>query len=280
MFSNPFSKNPFKYFRKRIKNVFSGKSLCRYSHHQLSRNCGFCDYGDMHLKFTKITLPRWSLYLPLKQLIVLHHVAILPVGFEVLTNQVTDLLTNFMGWSPFSESNSSELVKRFAFILWNLKVYYRADLSLPLVPVLSQANPFHVPPSAYSVKFILMLSSYVRLGLPRDLFPSGLLTANVYGFLFAPACHMHYPSYLPPFDHSNNIPRGVQIMKPSLIRFSLSFLQLPSRFRYLPQHPVLEHPHAYDGPSCTTIQQKQNYGFRNYDSYVFRQQTGGQKILE
>jgi len=38
------------------------------------------------------------------------------------------------------------------------------------VPVLSQINPVHVPDPT-SIRFILILSSRLRLGLPSDLFP-------------------------------------------------------------------------------------------------------------
>jgi hypothetical protein len=51
--------------------------------------------------------------------------------------------------------------------LWNPKVHYRAHKSPPLDPILRQQIPV-------SLRFILMLSSHLRLGLPSGLLPSGL----------------------------------------------------------------------------------------------------------
>ena len=59
-------------------------------------------------------------------------------------------------------------------ILWNPKVHYRTHLSL------SWANPIQSQqPLPTSWRFILILSSHLRLGLPNGLFPSGFPTKTL-----------------------------------------------------------------------------------------------------
>jgi hypothetical protein len=55
-----------------------------------------------------------------------------------------------------------------------VKVHYRIHKSPPLVSVLSQINPGH----PISSRSILTLSTYLRLGLPSDLFASGFPINN------------------------------------------------------------------------------------------------------
>jgi hypothetical protein len=55
----------------------------------------------------------------------------------------------------------------------------------PLVPILSQISPVHVPyPTSW--RFILILSSHLRQGLPSGLFPSGFRTKILYAPLLSP----------------------------------------------------------------------------------------------
>jgi hypothetical protein len=50
----------------------------------------------------------------------------------------------------------------------------------PLVPTLSQIDPVHIIPSY--LRYILILSTHLRLGLPSGLFPYGFSTEILYAF--------------------------------------------------------------------------------------------------
>jgi hypothetical protein len=52
------------------------------------------------------------------------------------------------------------------------EVHYCIQKSLPVVPTLNHINTAHIL-LPIPVKFVLILSSYLRLSLPSDLFPSG-----------------------------------------------------------------------------------------------------------
>ena len=73
------------------------------------------------------------------------------------------------------------------WLLRNLKVHYRPYISLPLVSIFSKIYP--VPRiQSTSFKSILILSSHLCLGLPKDLFPSGFTTKILYTFMDCSIC--------------------------------------------------------------------------------------------
>jgi hypothetical protein len=90
-----------------------------------------------------------------------------------------------MELSTTRETTSCEAIGEFPSILWNPKAHHQIHKSSPLVPILSQANPVNTTPSYLSPRFVLILSTHLRLGLPSGQFPSGFPTNNLYAFLFS-----------------------------------------------------------------------------------------------
>jgi hypothetical protein len=74
---------------------------------------------------------------------------------------------------------------------------------------LNQMNPVHI--KHYCLKYILMLSSHLRLVLASGLFSSGILTKILHSFLMSRMCYMHRPSHPPLLDHPNNMWQRIQI---------------------------------------------------------------------
>jgi hypothetical protein len=68
-------------------------------------------------------------------------------------------------------------------MLCNPNVHYRIHKSSPLVPVLSNIDPFHTTPSHLS-KSILILSTHPRLGFLSCYFPSNFPSNNAYDSSF------------------------------------------------------------------------------------------------
>jgi hypothetical protein len=90
------------------------------------------------------------------------------------------------------EANSFSASQEIPRILWNPAVHYHIHKSPPSVPILSQLNPVHPPPS--TVWSILILSSHLRLGLPSGHLPSGLPIKILYATVFSPirpTCSAH-----------------------------------------------------------------------------------------
>ena len=127
-----------------------------------------------------------------------------------------------MQQGPSWEAESSLASQEIPRILWSPKFHYGVHNSPPPVPILSQINPFHVPHHT-SWRFILILSSHLRLGLPSGLFPSGFPTKSLYTPLLSPhTCYMPRPSQSSRFYHPNNIWWVVEII--GRISSSCSFL--------------------------------------------------------
>jgi hypothetical protein len=90
-----------------------------------------------------------------------------------------------MEQSPYWKANRFAASQEILSILWNLKVHDRIHKCPTPVLTLSLLNPVHTShPTSW--RFILILSSHLRLGLPSGLFPSGFLTKTLYTPLPSP----------------------------------------------------------------------------------------------
>ena len=90
-----------------------------------------------------------------------------------------------MEQSPSWEANRFSAIQEIPRILWNSKFHYRIHKCLPSVPILSQLDLIHTPhPTSW--RFILILPSHLRLGLPSGLFPSGFPAKTLYTPLPSP----------------------------------------------------------------------------------------------
>ena len=141
-----------------------------------------------------------------------------------------------MEQSPSWEANRFSAGQESPRILWNLKVYYRIHKCQSPVPSLSQINPVHTPhPTSW--RFVLILSSHLRLGLPSGLFPSGFPTITLYTPL-PHTCYTYLPSNSYRFVHRNNIWWAVQIITLLIMHSSpLTFRRLMS---YTYGAPILD----------------------------------------
>ena len=90
-----------------------------------------------------------------------------------------------MDQSSSSEANRFSGSQEIPRILWNPKVHYNIYKCTPPVPILSQINPvIALYPTSW--RYILILSSHLRLGLPNGLFPSSFPTKTLYTPLLSP----------------------------------------------------------------------------------------------
>ena len=96
------------------------------------------------------------------------------ISTDVITLSCKQPTTNSMEQVPFWEANRSSAGQEIPRILCNPTVHYRIHNSPPLVSIPRQINPVH--DLSTTGRSVLILSSHLRIGLPRDFFPSGLPT--------------------------------------------------------------------------------------------------------
>jgi len=119
-------------------------------------------------------------------------------------------------WEAESRSASEKIPNR----LWNIRVHKNPPL------ILSWARWIQFTPShPISLKFVLILSSHIRLNLPSTVFPSDLpikiLNASLISLTYATCL----PSHDPRFNHLHTICwRACEKFRNKLVPYSKEFL--------------------------------------------------------
>ena len=89
------------------------------------------------------------------------------------------ILTYSMEQRPSWEANQFSASQEIPCILWNPKVHYHIYKSSPTCTILSYVNSVHTP-TFYFLKSHFNICSYLCLGFPSCLFPSGFSTKTLY----------------------------------------------------------------------------------------------------
>jgi hypothetical protein len=124
-------------------------------------------------------------------------------------------VANFMELSPSWEA-ITQLLKNFPIFYGTrrfITVFATAlNWSLSWVRSIQSTQPQPI-----SLRYILILSTHLRLGLPNGLLPSGFPPISYMHFSPPPhSCYVHHSSHPPWLDHSNYTWRRVRVIKSSL----------------------------------------------------------------
>jgi hypothetical protein len=96
---------------------------------------------------------------------------------NLLSNSQCHYLSNSIEHILLQKLIIAQLTKKFPPFVELYKVHYRVHKGLPQDLILRHSNSFHNLTTCV-FKIILILFSYLRLGLPVGLFPSGLLQSK------------------------------------------------------------------------------------------------------
>jgi hypothetical protein len=124
-----------------------------------------CLHNVFFIMDSEISWGPFTQSLPIWRLTSREHISV--------SQELYQLLTNFMELRPSWEAASCAATQEFPSILRILKVQYHVHKSSPPVPILSQINPVHMTPFYISLRTILILYTHLHHGLPSGLFLSG-----------------------------------------------------------------------------------------------------------
>ena len=154
-----------------------------------------------------------------------------------------------MEHSPSWEANRFSPSQEIPRVLWNTKIHYRIHKCLPPVPVLSQIDPV-LSSHPTSWRSILIISSHLCLGLPRDLLLSGFPTKPLYTPLLSPirATSPAHPILLGLITRTI-LGEKYRSLSSSLCSFLHYLLPRPSKVQIFSSTPYSHTPSAYVPPS-------------------------------
>ena len=124
----------------------------------------------------------------------------------------TGILTYSMVQSPSWEANWFAVSQEIPRISRNPKVHYRTHTRPPLVSILGQLNPVHIPTS----HLLQIHPNIIHPSMPRS--PQWSLSLRfphqdpIHPPFLTHTRHMPSPSHFSPFYHPHNIGWGVQII--------------------------------------------------------------------
>ena len=167
----------------------------------------------------------------------------------LLTYSLTYLLTSCRGLHE--KLIGSQLVKKFP-TFYGIRSFITAFTSACHLSLnLRKIDPVH----ALTSHFLKIHLNIILTSMPGSSNWSLSLRFPhqnpVYTSALPHTCYMSRPPHSSRFDHSNNIGRGVQIIKVLIIWFSpLSHYPVSVRPKYYPQHPILKRPQPTFLPQC------------------------------
>ena len=174
------------------------------------------------------------------------------VYVDILIYLLTYLLTP---WSRvlLEKLTGSQLVKKFP-ALYGTQCFITAFTSVRHLSLSWASSIQSILPHPNSWRFILILSSYVRLGLPSGLFPSDVPTKTLYTPLPS-SIRATCPAHLILLDFTTRTMLGEKYR--SLSSSIFSFLHSPVTSSFLgpniPLNTIFKTPSAYVPPSLSAI---------------------------
>ena len=202
--------------------------------------------------------------------------------FIIPTYFLIYLLTHSMLQSPSWEANWFAASQEIPRISRNPKVHYRTHKRPPLVSILSQPNPVHIPTS----HLLEIHPKIIHPSMPRSPQWSPSLRfphqEPIHPPLLTHTCHMPSPSHSSRFYHPHNIGWGVRMRTTTHIKFSSNSFSkhrgIHSKMSVpLHKNPVLKCWFQNNGKQVTLTKAAHllSHGFNDFIFFSFNQKFFG-----